>query len=147
MLGTIALGISAMTDYFHRKTALMPRITIREPRRFVGCSTRQAMLVGAVHGYRGLIRGLLGDLREELQTRRLPVVATGGLRRIDRPENARNRRRPAPALPSKASASPGSPGTAPLDSIHFEPPRFGRDYFGTRTRFMTMLSSRTSGGP
>jgi type III pantothenate kinase len=36
------------------------------------------MLVGAVHGYRGLIRGLIAELRQELGTRRLPVVATGG---------------------------------------------------------------------
>lgn len=76
--GIIAPGISAMTDYLHEKTALLPKIKIREPRRAVGRSTRQAMLVGAVYGYRGLIRGLLADLRIELHVRRLPVIATGG---------------------------------------------------------------------
>jgi len=36
------------------------------------------MLIGAVHGYRGLIRGLLVELKRQLRTRRLPIVATGG---------------------------------------------------------------------
>jgi type III pantothenate kinase len=36
------------------------------------------MLIGAVQGYRGLIRELLHELRRQLKTRRLPVVATGG---------------------------------------------------------------------
>jgi len=44
----------------------------------VGKSTEQAMLVGAVHGYRGLVRELVLELKRELKTRRLPVVATGG---------------------------------------------------------------------
>lgn len=80
--GIIAPGLSAMTDYLHEKTALLPRIRIREPRSVVGRSTEQAMLAGAVHGYRGLVRGLIQELRKELGTRRLPVVATGGYARL-----------------------------------------------------------------
>jgi len=67
-----------MTDYLHEKTALLPKIKIREPRAVIGKNTEEAMLIGAVHGYRGLIRGLIGELRAELRVRRLPVVATGG---------------------------------------------------------------------
>jgi type III pantothenate kinase len=76
--GIIAPGLSAMTDYLHEKTALLPKITIREPGGVIGKNTEQAMLIGAVHGYRGLIRGLIAELKRELKTRRLPVVATGG---------------------------------------------------------------------
>ena len=76
--GIIAPGLSAMTEYLHEKTALLPRIRIREVQSAVGRSTEQAMLVGAVHGYRGLVRELLVELKRELKTRRLPVVATGG---------------------------------------------------------------------
>jgi type III pantothenate kinase len=36
------------------------------------------MLIGDVHGYRGLIRELVGKLRRELTCEHLPVVATGG---------------------------------------------------------------------
>ena len=36
------------------------------------------MLVGAVHGYRGLIRELIIELKRELKVKKLPVIATGG---------------------------------------------------------------------
>jgi len=36
------------------------------------------MLIGAVHGYRGLIHGLLTELKRQLKTAKLPVIATGG---------------------------------------------------------------------
>jgi type III pantothenate kinase len=76
--GIIAPGLTAMTDYLHEKTALLPRIRIREVKSPIGRSTEQAMLVGAVHGYRGLIRELITELKCELKVHRLPVVATGG---------------------------------------------------------------------
>jgi len=80
--GIIAPGLAAMTDYLHEKTALLPRIRIREPRRVIGKSTEEAMLVGAVHGYRGLIRGLIGELKSELKAAHLPVIATGGYAKL-----------------------------------------------------------------
>ena len=80
--GIIAPGLAAMTDYLHEKTALLPRIQIREVSSAVGKSTEHAMLVGAVHGYRGLIRGLLIELKRELKAQRLPVVATGGYAKL-----------------------------------------------------------------
>lgn len=76
--GIIAPGLAAMTDYLHEKTALLPRIKIRETASTIGKSTEEAMLVGAVHGYRGLIRELIKNLKSELGARRLPVIATGG---------------------------------------------------------------------
>jgi type III pantothenate kinase len=80
--GIIAPGLAAMTDYLHEKTALLPRIRIREVRGAIGKSTEKAMLIGAVKGYRGLIRELIGELRTELGARRLPVIATGGYARL-----------------------------------------------------------------
>lgn len=80
--GVIAPGLSAMTDYLHEKTALLPPIHIRETRRAIGRSTEEAMLIGAVHGYRGLIRELIREVKAELGVRRLPVVATGGYARL-----------------------------------------------------------------
>jgi type III pantothenate kinase len=76
--GIIAPGLSVMTDYLHEKTALLPRIQIREVKEVVGKNTAQAMLIGAVHGYRGLIRQLLAELSRALRCQNLPVVATGG---------------------------------------------------------------------
>ena len=76
--GIIAPGLAAMTDYLHEKTALLPRIKIREIKTGIGRSTEEAMLIGAVHGYRGLVRELIAGLKRELKVKRLPVVATGG---------------------------------------------------------------------
>ncbi|MBX3746411.1 MAG: type III pantothenate kinase [Verrucomicrobiae bacterium] len=76
--GIIAPGLAAMTDYLHEKTALLPRIRIRDVASPIGRSTEEAMLIGAVHGYRGLVRELIRELRHSLGVRRLPVVATGG---------------------------------------------------------------------
>ncbi len=77
--GVIAPGLEAMTDYLYQRTALLPRIDLSEPATAIGKSTRQAMLAGAVFGYRGLVREILEELRRELKARRrLKVVATGG---------------------------------------------------------------------
>jgi type III pantothenate kinase len=76
--GIIAPGLAAMTTYLHEKTALLPQIRIHEIEAVIGKSTEEAMLIGAVHGYRGLIRELLMGLKRELKCRRLPVIATGG---------------------------------------------------------------------
>jgi len=80
--GIIAPGLAAMTDYLHEKTALLPRIRIRHTNAWVGKNTEQAMLIGALHGYRGLVRELITRLRRELGVRRLPVVATGGYAKL-----------------------------------------------------------------
>ncbi|MGH7990159.1 MAG: type III pantothenate kinase, partial [Limisphaerales bacterium] len=80
--GIIAPGLAAMTDYLHEKTALLPRIKIAEPKNVVGKSTEQAMLVGAVYGYRGLVRELIGELKRELRAKKLSVVATGGYAKL-----------------------------------------------------------------
>ena len=80
--GIIAPGLAAMTDYLHEKTALLPKIKIREIKTVVGKSTEEAMLIGAVHGYRGLVRELIGELKRELRAKKLPVVATGGYAKL-----------------------------------------------------------------
>lgn len=80
--GIIAPGLAAMTDYLHEKTALLPKIRIREVSAVIGKNTRQAMLIGAVHGYRGLIRELLNELKRKLKCEHLPVVATGGYAKL-----------------------------------------------------------------
>ncbi len=76
--GVIAPGLAAMTDYLYQHTALLPQIRLREPRSALGKSTEAAMQVGAVVGYRGLVKEILRELRGQPGMRRAPVVATGG---------------------------------------------------------------------
>jgi type III pantothenate kinase len=81
--GVIAPGLNAMTHYLHEKTALLPQITLREPKSAVGRSTLAAMLSGAVHGYRGLIREILARITAEQFPRAKPhIIATGGDARL-----------------------------------------------------------------
>ena len=77
--GVIAPGLEVMTDYLYQRTALLPRINLSEPLKVIGKSTVEAMMAGAVFGYRGLVRQILEEIRRELKTgRRLHTVATGG---------------------------------------------------------------------
>ncbi len=77
--GVIAPGLNMMTDYLHDRTALLPKIDLSEPPTAIGKSTVDAMLSGAVHGYRGLVKEILAQIEAELGSEQTPmVVATGG---------------------------------------------------------------------
>ena len=75
--GVIAPGLGAMNDYLHRKTALLPLIELTEPAHAIGKSTQEAMLSGAVLGYRGLVKEILSKLLEEIGEQ-ATIIATGG---------------------------------------------------------------------
>jgi len=77
--GVIAPGLNAMSDYLHSRTALLPLLKLAQPQRAVGRSTTEAMLAGAVHGYRGLVGEILRQIRREAFPKKKPaVIATGG---------------------------------------------------------------------
>ena len=81
--GVIAPGLEAMTNFLYRRTALLPKLSLKEPRRAIGKSTIQAMLSGAVFGYRGLVREILAQVRaEQFPHKKVHVVATGGYSRL-----------------------------------------------------------------
>jgi len=88
--GVIAPGLAAMTTYFNEKTALLPTIQLRHIDHAIGKNTEDAMLIGAVHGYAHMIRGLLQEVEAELQSPNVPVILTGGhseliAKSLDRP--------------------------------------------------------------
>ena len=77
--GVIAPGLEAMTSFLYARTALLPKLSLREPVRAIGKTTREAMMSGAVFGYRGLVREILVRVRLENFPRGKPrIVATGG---------------------------------------------------------------------
>ncbi len=75
--GVIAPGLGAMSGYLTRRTALLPEIELDEPVSAIGKSTIHAMQAGAVFGYRGLVKEIIGKIRAELAGDPV-VVATGG---------------------------------------------------------------------
>ena len=81
--GVIAPGLEAMTNFLYDRTALLPRISLREPRSAIGKSTNQAMLAGAIFGYRGLVREILQQIiTEKSWSGRVRIVATGGYAKL-----------------------------------------------------------------
>lgn len=81
--GVIAPGLNSLTEYLHQRTALLPQITLKEPKKAIGRSTKEAMLSGAIHGYRGLISGIVREVMKEIPGRKRPVlIATGGDARL-----------------------------------------------------------------
>jgi type III pantothenate kinase len=81
--GVIAPGLEAMTNFLYQRTALLPRISLKEPLHAVGKSTIEAMRSGAVFGYRGLVREILERIKaEQFRRKKVHVVATGGYARL-----------------------------------------------------------------
>jgi len=81
--GVIAPGLEAMTNFLYQRTALLPKLSLQEPDRAIGKTTRGAMMSGAIFGYRGLVREILLRIGRENFPRRKPrVVATGGYARL-----------------------------------------------------------------
>ena len=75
--GVIAPGLESMTRYLHHRTALLPKIEMREPDSAIGKSTEEAMLSGAFHGYRGLVIEIIQQIEKELGAK-AKIIATGG---------------------------------------------------------------------
>jgi type III pantothenate kinase len=81
--GVIAPGLEAMTNFLYERTALLPKLSMKEPQQTVGKSTIEAMRAGAVFGYRGLVREILARIRaEQFSRKKVVVVATGGYARL-----------------------------------------------------------------
>ena len=81
--GVIAPGLEAMTNFLYQRTALLPKISLKEPRHAVGKSTIEAMRSGAIFGYRGLVREILARIKaEQFPRKKGYVIATGGYARL-----------------------------------------------------------------
>lgn len=76
--GVIAPGFPLMRDYLFERTAKLPRMEIgsgKAPK--IGRSTEEAMRFGALVGYRGMVREIVGELKKNFKED-FHLVATGG---------------------------------------------------------------------
>jgi type III pantothenate kinase len=74
--GVIAPGLGLMVDYMYQRTALLPKVDLQEPVSAIGKTTRDAMLAGAVYGYRGLVRRIVTEIVAVLDGK-ARIIATG----------------------------------------------------------------------
>jgi type III pantothenate kinase len=76
--GVIAPGLPLMTDYLAERTALLPHIRLGGRFGAFGRSTREAMRVGSMVGYRGMVREILDHIKTGLADQPVHFCATGG---------------------------------------------------------------------
>ena len=79
--GAIVPGIGISADALFEKAAKIKKISILEPSKLIGKTTREAMLSGIVYGYASMVDGMVGRFKKELK-RDLFVVATGGYAKL-----------------------------------------------------------------
>lgn len=75
--GAIAPGIALTRDILHERTAKLPRVEVKPPRKVIGDSTVEAIRSGLVYGYAALVEGMIARFKKKLGVR-TKVIATGG---------------------------------------------------------------------
>jgi len=75
--GVIAPGVRISAEALYLKTAKLPRIEIRKPKRAVGRTTVSSMQSGLYFGYIGLVTRIIEEMRKEIGAG-ARVIATGG---------------------------------------------------------------------
>jgi type III pantothenate kinase len=73
-----------MREYLHERTALLPEVSYRKlsyPANVIGKSTREAMEIGGIIGYEGMVKEIIAALSAQLFERGLDdptLLLTGG---------------------------------------------------------------------
>lgn len=75
--GAIAPGIQIAAEALSMKTAKLPRIEIKIPKKAIGRTTVSSMQSGLYFGYIGLVTNIINKFKNELGSQ-AKVVATGG---------------------------------------------------------------------
>jgi len=84
--GTIAPGIMISTEALFRHASKLPRVDLVVPETCLGKTTVHSMQAGILFGYVGLVDGLVGRVRKELDFV-CRVVATGGMADVIAPRS------------------------------------------------------------
>jgi type III pantothenate kinase len=82
--GLIAPGLDMSVEALATRTALLPRIILRQPGELLGRDTVASIRSGVVHGFAALCDGLVGQLKRRYAPN-ATVVATGGGARLIAP--------------------------------------------------------------
>jgi type III pantothenate kinase len=75
--GAIAPGIQISAEALYLKTAKLPQIEIKKPRKAIGRTTVSSMQSGFYFGYVGLVSNIIEEIKRELGTQ-ASVISTGG---------------------------------------------------------------------
>jgi len=75
--GAIAPGILIAAEALYLRTAKLPHVEIRRPRKPIGRTTESSIQSGLYFGYVGLVKNITAEIKKELGSNAV-VVATGG---------------------------------------------------------------------
>ena len=75
--GAIAPGVQIAAEALYLKTAKLPRIEIKRPKRAIGRTTVTSMQSGLYFGYIGLVSNIIEEIKKELG-QSAQTIATGG---------------------------------------------------------------------
>ncbi len=75
--GAIAPGIQIAAEALYLKTAKLPRIEIKKPKKAVGKTTVESMQSGLYFGYLGLLESVISEIKKEIGNNPT-VICTGG---------------------------------------------------------------------
>ena len=79
--GAIAPGIEISLEALYRKTALLPKIRLAQPKNVIGRNTIESIRSGCSFGIAGLCERMVHEIKTKLGIRPL-VIATGGYARF-----------------------------------------------------------------
>ncbi len=76
--GAIGPGVETAALELVRKTALLPKVVLKKPKKAIGRSTEEALQAGILLGAAGGIDRMVAEIEKELGAK-VKVIATGGL--------------------------------------------------------------------
>lgn len=86
MGGAISPGILISMEALFQRASKLPRVELIKPKGVIGKNTVNSIQAGIIHGYVGLVDGIVSRMKSETETDPM-VVATGGLADLIAPES------------------------------------------------------------
>lgn len=86
MGGVITPGLLISAEALYKEASKLPRVEILKPESIIGKNTVESIQSGLVHGYAGLVDGIVDKIKSEMKTDP-HVTATGGIARLIAPES------------------------------------------------------------
>jgi type III pantothenate kinase len=77
--GIISPGIKISSDALFQRAAKLPKVELNKPKKVICKNTIQSMQSGIIYGYVGLVDYIVTRMKEELKSKKVKVIATGGL--------------------------------------------------------------------
>ena len=86
MGGLITPGLMISAEALYREASKLPRVEIVKPETIIGKTTVESIQSGLIHGYAGLVDGVVEKIKTEMKTEPR-VIATGGVANLIAPES------------------------------------------------------------